>query len=138
MVNFIVITHGEFGAYLIEAAEAIVGEQAQGVRSVSISPRHSIEEVRERFRAALEQLDGPDGLIVVSDMPGGTPTNVALPLIKDRARAEMVSGLCLYMLVVGFTQRRERGARELAGAMVEAAQRSAQDMKALLAAGKRG
>ena len=137
MVNFIVVTHGEFGAYLIEAAESIVGEQPEGVRSIAISPRHTLEEVRERFRGTLEELKGEGGVIVVSDMPGGTPTNVALPLLKDLDWAEMVSGLNLYMLVVGFTRRREKGARELAREMADAGQRSVRDLKAFLAAGRR-
>lgn len=137
MVNFIVVTHGEFGAYLIEAAESIAGEQGEGVRSVSISPRHTVEEVRENVRRCLEELRSPEGVVILSDLPGGTPTNVALPLIKDLPGAEMVSGLNLYMLVVGFTQRRTANARDLVRQMVDGGQRSVQDMKALLLAGKR-
>lgn len=137
MVNFIVVTHGEFGAYLVEAAESIAGDQGDGVRSISISPRHTLEEIRGRVSRAIDESRSPEGVIILSDMPGGTPTNVSLPLIKDMPGVEMVSGLNLYMLVVGFTQRRTMSARELARQMVEGGQRSVKDLKALLAAGRR-
>jgi PTS system mannose-specific IIA component len=140
MVSLLVITHGEFGAYLVEAAEAIVGPQREGVRSLAISPRHSIEEIRGRVRELVEELDGPDGLVVASDMPGGTPTNVALPLISGRPKVFMVSGVNLYMLVGAFGRRAALPPGELAARMVEDGRRSVNDMRKLLAqqAGAKG
>ncbi|PIU20096.1 MAG: hypothetical protein COT18_04015, partial [Elusimicrobia bacterium CG08_land_8_20_14_0_20_59_10] len=80
MINIIVITHGEFGAYLIEAAEGIVGAQNSGLRNVSISTRMTLERVKEAVAAAIADMSSADGLIVLIDMPGGTPMNVVLPL----------------------------------------------------------
>ena len=57
MINFIVVTHGEFGAYLVEAAEGIVGRQTQGVRVVATSSRQSVAEIK-RINAAGGSLDG--------------------------------------------------------------------------------
>ena len=54
MINFIIVTHGEFGAYLVEAAEGIVGRQAEGVRVVPTSSRQSIGEIRQRVEHALD------------------------------------------------------------------------------------
>jgi mannose PTS system EIIA component len=70
VINVIVVTHGQFGAYLVEAAEEIVGAQAEGVRCVSISARMSVAQVRELLSKAVEELMGQDGLIVMVDMPG--------------------------------------------------------------------
>ncbi|MBI5630475.1 MAG: hypothetical protein HY921_06285 [Elusimicrobia bacterium] len=107
MINFIIVTHGEFGAYLVEAAESIVGAQAEGVRAISISPRLSVPEIEERVRRAIGDLAGPDGLIIFTDMPGGTPGNIAFPLVKSLPGAGLVSGVNLYMLVSAFSRRRD-------------------------------
>jgi mannose/fructose-specific phosphotransferase system component IIA len=134
MINFLIVTHGEFGAYLIEAAEAIVGAQAEGVRAISISPRHSIDEIRDALTMAIRELEGPDGLIVAADMPGGTPMNVALPLLKDLPNVQMVSGLNLYMLVGAFTRRASGTLEEVTRRMVEDGKKSVHDLKQLLEA----
>jgi PTS system mannose-specific IIA component len=134
MVNIIVITHGEFGAYLIEAAEGIVGAQAEGVRAVPISSRLSVGEVKTRLEEAIEALWGPDGIVVATDMPGGTPCNVAMPLVKDMAGVHMVSGVNLYMLIAAFNARKSSSAKELADAMVSAGKRSCADVKNLFLA----
>jgi PTS system mannose-specific IIA component len=105
MVNFIVVTHGEFGAYMIEAAESIVGRQETGVRAVSLSPRWSVAEIRQKLERAVKELSGPDGLVVFVDMPGGTPGNLTFPIVKDRPGVELIGGLNLYMLVSAFSSR---------------------------------
>ena len=132
MVNLLIITHGEFGAYLVEAAEGIVGPQA-GVRCVGISPRLTIDEVRGRVLSAVAEL-GPAELVVVVDMPGGTPCNVVLPVVKDLAGAHVVSGLNLYMLVSAFNNRASLDGARLAERMIECGRRAVADVKKMLAA----
>lgn len=140
MINVIVVTHGEFGAYLIEAAEGIVGRQAKGVRAIATSPRLSISEIRQRISRALRDLDGSDGTVVMTDMPGGTPSNVAFPLIKDSPRAELVSGVNLYMLVSAFSHRDRMPLPRLVEKIVADGQKSIRDVRQmflLAAAGER-
>ena len=105
MINFIVVTHGEFGAYLIEAAEGIVGRQGTGVRAIATSSRLSVPEIKAKIARALRDLANPDGVIVFTDMPGGTPNNLSFPMVKDTPRCEMISGVNLYMLVTAFSHR---------------------------------
>ena len=132
MVNFVVVTHGEFGAYLVEAAEGIVGRQGDGVAVVSISARLSVDEVRRRVEAAVSDLRGPDGLIVLTDIPGGTPSNVALPSAKTQDNVSVLSGLNLYMLITGFTHRKTLGLADLTAKVLADGQRSIKDIKAAL------
>lgn len=132
MVNFLIVTHGEFGAYLVEAAESIVGRQGDGVAVVSISARLSVDEVRRRVEAAVGDLRGPDGLIVVTDIPGGTPSNVAVPAAKDLPNVAVISGINLYMLITAFTHRKTLGFDELTRKILVDGQRSIKDMKAAL------
>jgi mannose PTS system EIIA component len=129
LINFIVITHGEFGAYLVEAAESIAGRQMQGVRSIALSPRLAATEIKERIKNAVTQLSNPDGLIVFTDMPGGTPSNLAFPIIKDQPRVEMVSGVNLTMLVSAFSYRSRLPLEELLAKVQTDAQRSMRDIR---------
>ena len=132
MVNFVIVTHGEFGAYLVEAAESIVGRQADGVAAISISARLSVDEVRRRVEGALRELHGDDGVVVCTDIPGGTPSNVVLLAAKDMPRVAVLSGLNLYMLISGFGSRRALAFDALAAKMHGDGQRSIRDMKAAL------
>jgi len=131
LINFIVVTHGEFGAYLVEAAEGIVGRQPHGVRVVATSSRQSVAEIRRRIERALAELAGPDGVILFTDMPGGTPNNLSFPLIRSERRVEMVSGVNLYMLVSAFGQRERMELDKLVEKVVADGQKSIRDIRAL-------
>ncbi len=134
MINFIVVTHGEFGAYLVEAAEGIVGRQAHGVRVVATSSRQSVAEIKRRIEAALAELAGPDGVLLFTDMPGGTPNNLAFPLIRNEKRVEMVSGVNLYMLISAFSYRGQLPLEKLAEKVVADGQKSIRDIRAMFTA----
>lgn len=139
MINFIVVTHGEFGAYLVEAAEGIVGRQASGVRVVSTSSRQSVPEIKRRIESALAELANPDGIILFTDMPGGTPNNLSFPLIRNERRVEMISGVNLYMLVSAFGNREQPSLERLVEKVVSDGQKSIRNIRAmfLAAAGAR-
>lgn len=134
MINFIVVTHGEFGAYLVEAAESIVGRQAKGVRVVTISQRHSVPEIRERLQRSIDELSCDDGLIVFTDMPGGTPGNLSFPLLKDRRNVEMISGVNMYMLVNAFSHRGDMPLPALVEKLVADGQKSIRDVRQMFMA----
>lgn len=129
MINFLIVTHGEFGAYLTEAAESIVGRQEEGVRVLSISPRVAVAELQERIRRTIAELAGADGLLLFTDMPGGTPSNLAFPLVKDSRGVEMVTGVNLYMLVSAFGHRSDTALPDLVKKVLVDGQRSVRDMR---------
>ncbi len=139
MINFIIVTHGEFGAYLVEAAEGIVGRQAHGVRVVATSSRQSVSEIMRRIERALAELANSDGVILFTDMPGGTPNNLSFPLVRNERKVEMVSGVNLYMLVTAFGQRSLLPLNKLIEKVVTDGQKSIRDIRAmfLAAAGAR-
>lgn len=131
MINFIIVTHGEFGAYLVEAAEGIVGRQAAGVRVVATSSRQSVAEICRHVEHTLAELSNDDGIILFTDMPGGTPNNLSFPLIKDAQRVEMISGVNLYMLVSAFSQRDRMDLEKLVEKIVADGQKSIRDVRAM-------
>jgi len=129
LINFLVVTHGDFGAYLTEAAESIVGRQEQGVRVVSISPRVCVADLSQRIRRAIAELGGADGLILFTDMPGGTPSNLAFPLVKDAPNVEMLTGVNLYMLVSAFNHRSDYTLQALVEKVLADGQKSVCDVR---------
>jgi mannose/fructose/sorbose-specific phosphotransferase system IIA component len=135
VVNFLIVTHGEFGAYLVEAAESIAGQQAKGLRVISISSRLSVPEIRERIAKAVKDLRGPDGLILLTDMPGGTPSNIAFPLIKDESKVEMISGVNLNMLVCAFSHREDMTLEQLVEKLMTDGQRAVRDIRKMFVTG---
>ena len=129
MINFLIVTHGEFGAYLAEAAESIVGRQEEGVRVLSISPRVAVSELRERIRRAVADLSHADGLILFTDMPGGTPSNLAFPIVQNAQKVEMVTGVNLYMLVSAFSHRADYALAALVDKVLADGQKSVCDVR---------
>ena len=132
MINIIVITHGEFGAYLIEAAEGIVGVQREGLRNVSISARMTLERVKENVAAAVEEMRGADGLVILIDMPGGTPMNVALPLARDIENCAVICGVNINMVTSAFTYRQSLGFKQLEAKIMEDGRKAICEVKSLL------
>ena len=138
MINFIIVTHGEFGAYLVEAAEGIIGRQEKGVRVVSTSSRQSVPEIKRRIERSLAELSSEDGIILFTDMPGGTPNNLSFPLIRNEKRVEMVSGVNLYMLITAFGQRDKMPVEKLVEKIVADGQKSIRDIRAMFLAAAGG
>lgn len=96
-VGILVVTHGEFGAALIDAGQMILGPQ-QGVRSVSVLVSRGVEELVSDLKAALAKLDTGLGVLVLTDLFGGTPTTLSLSLRK-LGNIEVVAGVNLPMLL---------------------------------------
>ncbi|PKM98525.1 MAG: hypothetical protein CVU79_02545 [Elusimicrobia bacterium HGW-Elusimicrobia-3] len=132
MINIIVITHGEFGAYLIEAAEGIVGAQNAGLKNVSISPRMTLERVKEAVAAAIEEMRSEDGLVFLIDMPGGTPMNVVLPLAKDIDKSAVICGVNINMMTSAFAYRGSLDFDRLQTKIVDDGRKAICEVKSLL------
>ncbi|MBW1784717.1 MAG: hypothetical protein JRL30_28725 [Deltaproteobacteria bacterium] len=132
MINLIVITHGEFGAYLVEAAEWIVGQQSQGVEVISISPKTALNKVKENLNEAITRNNSRDGLIFMTDMLGGTPTNMVLPLSRDLPKSAVICGININMLVSAFSYRTAMNLEDLVKKILEDGRKSICDVKTLL------
>ena len=136
MINIIVITHGEFGAYLIEAAEGIVGVQHEGLKNVPISQRMSLEKVRSVIEAAIAEMRSDDGLVFLIDMPGGTPMNVVLPLAKDIPESAVICGVNINMLTSAFAYRKNLDFNGLVRKVLEDGRKAICEVKSLLLKGR--
>ena len=97
MIGVVVVTHGQLAAELVNAAEAIVGDLPR-FAAVSIGWHDDTEDAREEIRQAIARLQGDSGVLVLTDMFGGTPTNLGLSFVEPD-RVEVVTGVNLPMLI---------------------------------------
>jgi len=97
MIGLVLVTHGQLAQEFVHALEHIVGPQKQ-VASVSIGPEDDMEERRREILAAVSEVDKGDGVVLLTDMFGGTPSNLAIS-IMDKAKVEVIAGVNLPMLI---------------------------------------
>ena len=97
MIGVVVVTHGQLAAELVNAAEAIVGDLPR-FAAVSIGWHDDTDDAREEIRQAIARLQGESGVLVLTDMFGGTPTNLGLSFVEPD-RVEVVTGVNLPMLI---------------------------------------
>jgi PTS system mannose-specific IIA component len=123
MIGVVLATHGDVGRALIGAMEMILGVQP-GVAALSLQLADRIEDATARLHDTIEVVDDGDGVLVLTDMLGGTPSNLCLALIGGARPVEVVSGVSLPMLLKAVQARREGALADLAG-QVKRAGRSA-------------
>ena len=97
MIGIVVVSHGNLSNELCVAARHVVGEQDK-LMSVCIEPDADIDEKNEAIRAAVAQCDDGAGVIILTDMFGGTPSNLALKVMKS-GKVEVIAGANLPMLI---------------------------------------
>ncbi len=97
MIGMVIVTHGRLAEEFIAATEHVVGPQPQ-LRSICIGPDDDMERRRTDIVAAVEDVDSGDGVILLTDMFGGTPSNLAIS-IMDKTGVEVIAGINLPMLI---------------------------------------
>lgn len=97
MIGLVLITHGEIGTSLRAAMEHVVGPQQQ-MATLSIGAEDDIQARRRELEAAIETVDRGDGVVLLTDMFGSTPSNLAIAML-DRGAIQVIAGVNLPMLV---------------------------------------
>jgi PTS system mannose-specific IIA component len=105
MIGLVLTTHGSLGEALILSMNVILGEQPQ-VEALSLQVEDDIEEANRRLREAVQKVDSGDGALILTDMLGGTPSNLSLALLSQPG-IEVISGVNLPMLLKA-TQARQK------------------------------
>jgi PTS system mannose-specific IIA component len=96
MVGVVVITHGQLAAELLNAAEMIVGDLPQ-FAAVSIGWHDDVESAKEHIRQSIERVDRGEGVLLLTDMFGGTPANLGVTFVQPNV--EVITGVNLPMLI---------------------------------------
>lgn len=97
-VGLIIVTHSDYGSGLLRAAEFITGA-IQDCVSISVDANFIAEESIARLKEAATRLDSGAGVLILTDMFGGTPTNVSLSLMNEKADIDVITGVNLPMLL---------------------------------------
>ena len=97
MIGVVVVTHGQLATELVNAAETIVGDLPHVV-AVSIGWHEDVQDARREISEAIAAVTGPEGVLIVTDMFGGTPANLAITFL-EAGRVEVVTGISLPMLI---------------------------------------
>jgi PTS system mannose-specific IIA component len=97
MIGLVLVTHGRLASEFIVAMEHVVGPQRQ-IAAICIGPDDDMEERRAQIAQAIKAVDKGDGVIVLTDLFGGTPSNLAISLMKSD-KIEVIAGVNLPMLI---------------------------------------
>ncbi|MEQ1495685.1 MAG: PTS sugar transporter subunit IIA [Novosphingobium sp.] len=97
MIGLILVTHGKLAEEFVAAMQHVVGRQ-EAVRTVCIGPNDDMEARRTEISVAIKAVDEGQGVIILTDLFGGTPSNLAISLMK-KGKVEVIAGINLPMLI---------------------------------------
>ena len=97
MIGLILVTHGRLAEEFVSAMQHVVGRQ-EAVATVCIGPNDDMEARRQEIAAAIGAVDGGEGVIILTDLFGGTPSNLAISLMQH-GKVEVIAGINLPMLI---------------------------------------
>ncbi|MDJ0684468.1 MAG: PTS sugar transporter subunit IIA [Alphaproteobacteria bacterium] len=97
MIGLVLVTHGRLAEEFVAALEHVVGPQER-IAAICIGPDDDMEQRRQDILTAVQTVDGGDGVVLLTDMFGGTPSNLAIS-IMEKALVEVIAGLNLPMLI---------------------------------------
>ena len=120
MIGILIVTHKELAEALISVWDLILG-RGEGVQAVSLDPSDSPEVSRQKIQKALSQVNNGHGVIILTDMLGGTPSNQALPFLQE-GKVEVITGVNLPMLMKLPSIRQKTDLREAAAALKQSGQ----------------
>jgi PTS system mannose-specific IIA component len=106
MIGLVIVTHGGLAAEFRAALEHVVGVQTQ-IETVSIGPDDDAEDRRRDIMEAVEKVDDGNGVILLTDMFGGTPSNLAIS-VMEAGKVEVIAGVNLPMLIKLVSVRNDR------------------------------
>lgn len=111
-IGGVIISHGQLANELLAAAEQVVGE-LNHIRSVSIGWHDNVEVARDEIERSINEVSGGNGVLLLTDMFGGTPTNIAAMFIEED-KTEVVTGVNLPMVIKLASQNGETSLSEMA------------------------
>ncbi|MGH7362147.1 MAG: PTS sugar transporter subunit IIA [Candidatus Methylomirabilales bacterium] len=139
MVGVIIVTHGQVGLEMLRTAQEIVG-RIERAEAVTIEAAEKIERARTKIEAAIKRVSTGAGVLILTDMFGGTPSNLGLSFL-DKGALEVVTGVNLPMLIKLPSLREGTSLRELADRLSKYGQKNilvASEFLAKKAAGPAG
>ncbi len=119
MIGIVIIAHGELGPQFINTARLIGLDSEESLLAISVSPTDSPDLLREEVARSIKSLEQGEGVLILTDLFGGTPTNLSLSFLED-GKVEVVTGLNLPMVIKAINSRSDHELRTLAKLASEA------------------
>ena len=123
MIGVVVVTHCHLAEELIRAAQLVVGEELKQFQGVSVEPKDESDAIREKILSAIRKAEGGQGVLILTDMYGGTPSNISLSFLEER-KVEVITGVNLPMLLKLATYQENLNLGELAAFITDYGQRN--------------
>ncbi|GLQ20039.1 PTS sugar transporter subunit IIA [Algimonas porphyrae] len=121
MIGLVIVTHGELAIELRRATEHVVGPQ-EALQTICIGPDDDMERRRDDIRKAVDTVDSGRGVILLTDMFGGTPSNLSISMLRE-GKVEVLAGVNLPMLIKLAEARQTASLSEAATKAMEAGRR---------------
>ncbi|BBO66532.1 PTS sugar transporter [Desulfosarcina alkanivorans] len=137
MIGVLVVTHCRLGDALLEAADFILGERPEAMIAVSIDLNENADKLRKKIADSMKQLKSDDGVLILTDMFGGTPSNLSYSFLEE-GRIEVISGVNLPILIRAASARKNQSLSELAANLEAFGKKSISLASAILKGNKRG
>ncbi|MCD6586570.1 MAG: PTS sugar transporter subunit IIA [Desulfobacteraceae bacterium] len=106
MIGIVIVTHGKLGNALVETAEIIFTSKPESIISVSIDLTENVEKLRKKINTAIKSVDTNKGILILTDMFGGTPSNLSYSFLEE-GRIEVLSGVNLPVLLKAINLRQK-------------------------------
>jgi mannose PTS system EIIA component len=113
MIGIVVVTHSHLGEALLEAAEVVLGSRPEAAIFISIDLNQNTDRLREKVAAGIKKVNQDQGVLILTDMFGGTPSNICYSFLEE-GRIEVLSGVNLPVLVHAVDHRAKMPIGELA------------------------
>lgn len=136
MIGIVIVTHCRLGEALIEAAVFILGNQPEQLESISIDINEEAEKLRAKIAAGIKKVDQRDGVLILTDMFGGTPSNISYSFLED-GRIEVLSGVNLPVLIKALHLRKDTELSKLAVTLEASGKKSISLASGILKGNKR-
>jgi PTS system mannose-specific IIA component len=120
MIGVLIVTHKDLAEALLAVCDLILGRQ-ENITALSLDPAAPPETLRQQIQRGLSQLNNGNGVIILTDMLGGTPSNLSLAFLKE-GKVEVVTGVNLPMLMKLASLRQQEDVAEVARALKQSGQ----------------
>ncbi len=136
MIGIVIVTHSQLGEALIDTAAFILGSKPDATVAVSVDLNENPEKLRRQIENAIKKVQQEKGVLVLTDMFGGTPSNLSYSFLED-GRVEVISGVNLPILIKATSARQEKELSDLATTLETFGKRSISLASGILKGNKR-
>ena len=137
MIGILIVSHRQLGDAMIDCVEFILGERPEALETISIDLRENAADLRIKIEKGIKQVDTEDGVLILTDMFGGTPSNLSYSFLEE-GRVEVISGVNLPILIKAVSARQEKELAELAEYLEVFGKKSISLASGILKGNKRG